>query len=240
MTHDQRESQLRFEWGPRGVEELSPVSDAVVIVDVLTFSTAVVVAAARGAAVFPCRWRDDSAADYARSVEAFLASPRGRSRYSLSPRSLMALENGSRIVLPSPNGATLSLKTGATATFAGCLRNARAVAAAARKCGPLVAVIAGGEQWPNGDLRPALEDHIGAGAILSHLDGSPSPEALAAIAVFESARSHLPDALRNCTSGKELIAWGFEDDVALAARLNSDDVAPRLREGAFSGCPSPC
>ena len=234
MTLDQAEFDLRFDWGPHGVGQLSPLSDAVVIVDVLTFSTAVAVATARGAAVFPYRWNDDSASGYATRQHALLAGARGESTYSLSPRSLMALARGSRVVLPSPNGATLSLATGATATFAGCLRNARAVALAAQGCGPRVAVIAGGEQWPNGDLRPSLEDHIGAGAILAQLDGNPSPEAVGAIAVYESARAHLHDTLRNCASGEELVEWGFEDDVVLAAELNRDNVAPRLRNGAFS------
>ena len=234
MTFDQTEFDLRFDWGPHGVAQLAPVSDAVVIVDVLTFSTAVVVAAARGATAVPYRWRDDSAADYARSVHALLASPRGEGEYSLSPRSLIALEPGSRIVLPSPNGATLSLKTGAAPTFAGCLRNARAVAAAARTRGPRVSVIACGEQWPDGSLRPSLEDHVGAGAILAHLDGKPSPEAAGAIAVYENAAPTLPHVLANCASGKELVEWGFEDDIVLAADLNRDDVAPRLQDGAFS------
>ena len=181
MTPDQSEFDLRFEWGPRGVAMLAPVSDAVVIVDVLTFSTAVVVAAARGAAVFPYRWNDATAAEYADSLDALLAAPRGEGRYSLSPGSLMGLPAGSRIVLPSPNGATLSLATGSTPTFAGCLRNARAAAAAARSCGPRIAVIACGEQWPSGDLRPSREDHLGAGAILAHLDGNASPEGAAAV-----------------------------------------------------------
>ena len=136
MIHNQREFQLRFEWGPQGIEHLAPISDSVVIVDVLTFSTAVVVAAARGTTVFPYRWNDDGAVDYAKSVDAVLAGPRGESEYSLSPRSLAALPEGGRIVLPSPNGATLSLVTGATPTFAGTLRNARAVAQAATECGP--------------------------------------------------------------------------------------------------------
>ena len=87
MIHGQREFQLRFEWGPRGIEHLASISDSVVIVDVLTFSTAVVVAAARGATVFPYRWNDDGAADYARSVDALLAGPRGESKHSLSPQS---------------------------------------------------------------------------------------------------------------------------------------------------------
>ena len=233
MTPDQSEFDLRFEWGTRGVEMLAPVSDAVVIVDVLTFSTAVSVAAARGAAVFPYRWNDGTAAEYAESRDALLAAPRGEGRYSLSPGSLMTLPAGSRIVLPSPNGATLSLATGSTPTFAGCLRNARATAAAARSCGPRIAVIACGERWPSGDLRPSLEDHIGAGAVLAHLDGNASPEGAAAVSIFEAARSRLPEMMRACVSGKELIDWGYEDDVAVAAELNRDDVAPRLRDDAY-------
>ena len=58
-ANDQRDFQLPFELGPHGVARLSPISDAVVIVDVLTFSTAVVVAPAIGATVFPYRWNDD-------------------------------------------------------------------------------------------------------------------------------------------------------------------------------------
>ena len=234
MAYDQREFQLRFEWGPEGAARLAPVSDAVVIVDVLTFSTAVVVAAARGATVLPYRWRDDTAAGYARAMGALLAGRRGEGAYSLSPQSLAGLPEGSRIVLPSPNGATLSLAAGATPTFAGCLRNARAVARAARSVGPRVAVIACGEQWPDGALRPSLEDQVGAGAVLARLEGARSPEASAAVSVFESVAGQLPDVLRNTVSGKELIGWGFGDDVAVASELDSDDAAPRLQGRAYA------
>lgn len=232
--HDRHEFRIRFEWGAQGVACLAPGSDAVVIVDVLSFSTAVVVAAARGATVLPYRWADGTAAGYAGSMNALLAGPRREGGYSLSPRSLMSLPEGSRIVLPSPNGATLSLATGDTPTFAGCLRNACAVARAARSCGPRIAVIACGEQWPDGALRPALEDHIGAGAILACLDGAQSPEAAAAIAAFERARAHLPETLKKSVSGKELAGRGFEDDVAIASELNGDDIAPQLRDRAYA------
>jgi len=239
MIFDQRDFDIRHEWGPHGVAQLAPHCDAVVIVDVLTFSTAVVVAAAKGAAVYPYRYHDESAADYARSVRAVLAGPRSSGGHSLSPRSLMTLPRGSRIVLPSPNGATLSLGTGGTPTFAGCLRNPRSVALAAMACGPRVAVIACGERWQDGSLRPSLEDQVGAGAVLAHLNGSRSPEATAAIAAYEDAAPRLLETLQSCVSGKELIGWGFPQDVVAAADLNRDHVAPRLRDGAFTATPVP-
>ena len=78
-----------------------------------------------------------------------------------------------RCVLPSQNGAEITLQAARIAkiVFGGCLRNALAVAAAAQRCGSSFNVIAAGERWPDGSLRPALEDWLGAGAILRHLVG---------------------------------------------------------------------
>jgi 2-phosphosulfolactate phosphatase len=81
---------------------------------------------------------------------------RSQPGYTLSPASLRSLPMGSSLVLPSPNGATLALATGSTPTFAGCLRNARAVAEAASRHGRRVAVVASGERWADGSLRPAF------------------------------------------------------------------------------------
>ena len=234
MIFDQSEFDIRCEWGEQGVLHLAPISDAVIIVDVLSFSTCVSIAVSRGAEVFPYRGKGDEAGEFARSVDAVLAGRRGESVWSLSPASLLRLPAGTRIVLPSPNGSTLTLATGETPTFAGCLRNARVVAEAAARCGPRIAVIPAGERWrTDWSLRPALEDWLGAGAIIQHLPGSLSPEARLAAEAFRSAADDIHAVISACSSGKELIAQGFAEDVALAAAIDADESVPRLVEGAY-------
>lgn len=233
MYYDQSEFEIRCEWGAEGVTQLAPTSDAVVIVDVLSFSTAVEIAVGRGAVVYPYRWRDDTAAAYAETVGALLANPSREGSYSLSPASLMTIPAGTRLVLPSPNGATLTLATGEVPTFAGCLRNARAVAEAARKIGRRISVIPAGERWKDGSLRPAIEDLVGAGAIVHYLGGRKSPEAAIAEAAFLSTRESLPSVLRECSSGKELIGKGFPEDVELAVELDASECVPALVQSAY-------
>jgi 2-phosphosulfolactate phosphatase len=235
MIFDQQEFDIRCEWGEPGVAVLAPISDVIVIVDVLSFSTSVEIAVSRGAMVFPYRWRDDTALAYATSVRATLAEPgRHLARCSLSPASLIGIPKGTRIVLPSPNGSTLTLAAKPTPVLAGCLRNARAVAHVARQYGRKIAVVPAGERWKDeGGLRPSFEDLVGAGAIIHHLDGSRSPETLVALAAFHAVASNLDGALRQCSSGKELIERGFETDVELAAQLNVSECAPVLVNDAY-------
>lgn len=234
MTFDQREFDIRCEWGEQGVARLATISDAVIIVDVMSFSTCVSVAASRGATVFPYRWKDESRISFAQSVGAELAGARGKSRYSLSPASLLRIPPDARLVLPSPNGSTLTLSTGQTPTFAGCLRNSKVVALAATRCGRKVAVIPAGERWrDDNSLRFAFEDLVGAGAIISHLTGSLSPEARLALDAFHSVASSLLARLSECSSGKELTDMGFADDIPLIAQMDVDDCAPVLKDGAY-------
>ena len=235
MFFDQQEFDIRCEWGEHGVAVLAPMSDVVIIVDVLSFSTSVDIAIDRGAVVFPYQWKDDRAADFAASINAELAGPkRANSRYSLSPASLVHIQPATRIVLPSPNGATLTLAAKSATVLTGCLRIARAVAVAAQKLGPKIAVIPAGERWRDDhSLRPALEDLIGAGAIICHLSGKLSPEAIGAAAAFQEVRPMLGEYLSQCSSGRELIERGYEEDVNLASQLNISKSVPILVNAAY-------
>ncbi|OLS27996.1 MAG: 2-phosphosulfolactate phosphatase [Candidatus Heimdallarchaeota archaeon LC_2] len=234
MVYSQSPFDIRFEWGIKGVETLSPISDAIIIVDVMSFSTAVTVAVAKGAIVFPYRWKDDNRIEFAKSRNAILACPRGKGEYSLSPLSLNSLKENDRIVLPSPNGATLSLSTGGTPTYVGCLRNASYVAKVAQLNGDRIAVIACGERWVGDDtLRPSFEDLLGAGAVISYLNGRLSPEAISARSVFENNKDNLNKLLENCSSGRELIGRKYKSDIKYISELNVDETAPKLNIDAF-------
>jgi len=228
----QADFDIRLEWGEQGVKLLAPICDVVIIVDVLSFSTTVEIATNRQAIVYPWRWASDLAQEFANSVGAKLAGKR-EAKFSLSPRSMLEIPRGTKLVLPSPNGATLSLSTGRTPTLAGCLRNAQAVANFAKALGQRIAVIPAGERWPDGSLRAAFEDLVGAGAIIHHLRGKCSPEAQAARAAYRGAKANLATLLLQCSSGKELIERGYKQDVVIAAELDVSKCVPMLREGAY-------
>jgi 2-phosphosulfolactate phosphatase len=238
MIFEQAEFEVRCEWGRHGVLRLAPISDVIVIVDVLSFSTCVDIIINQSAIAFPYSWNDDTASAFAQSVNAELADKRGSSQYSLSPASLLQLPpNNSRLVLPSPNGSSLSLATGQTPTLTGCFRNCKAIAFAAMTYGKRIAIVPAGEHWDDGSLRPAVEDWLGAGAIIHHLQGNLSPEARSALAAYQAGKEAIADWIQQSGSGKELIQRGFTQDVALASALDVSHCVPTLINGAYVNHP---
>ena len=230
-------NQVRCEWGADGIGALSGWADVFVIVDVLSFTTCVDIAVARGAAVLPFDVADRAAAAaHAARHGARLALRRaeaGPDDISLKPGSLMRLHPGDHVVLPSPNGATLSRLTGATPTFAACLRNAAAVAGAVAARGGRIAVIPAGERWPGGTLRPAIEDWLGAGAVIAGLDGPLSAEATMARDAHRAHREELAALVAASVSGRELADLGHPDDVTLAVAAGVSDTVPMMTDGAY-------
>jgi 2-phosphosulfolactate phosphatase len=232
---------VRLEWGPTGAAALAAECDVAVVVDVLTFSTTVSVAADRGVAVRPYRWADASAESDARRLEATLAVTRSVATpgdVSLSPETFRTAGGLTRVVLPSPNGSTICAilaDAGAEVVVAG-LRNRRAVAAHLRERGGRVLVVPAGERWPDDSLRPAIEDLWGAGGVVAAVieadpDVGASEEARAAAAAYRLVERRIAAALAACPSGRELTGWGYPTDVTIAAELDTSVAVPVLADG---------
>lgn len=245
--HFQEDFRVRLLWGPRGIRRGVARGDLVVVVDVLSFSTTCVLAAARGARVHPSR-RGPEALSLARELGALLARSREEARrlggVSLSPGSVPDLEPGQRVVLPSPNGSRCAREgREAAELLVGALVNARATAVRAgermQELSRGLTVVPCGERWGDGEedgLRVALEDWLGAGAILDALGEvsagqGVSPEAELARDLFRLRRDTLEETLSGLASGRELADRGFARDVAVAADLDRVDVAVGLDPG---------
>lgn len=244
-AHTQAAYAVRFDWGPTGAAAIGSDADIAVVVDVLSFTTTLTVAVERGMTVFPYAWKDAGATQYAAEQDAVLAVGRFEGggeagQVSLSPAAMASVDGVQRVVLPSPNGSSICFglaDTGLTVVGA-CLRNRRAVARWVRRRirdGARVAVVAAGERWPDGSLRPGLEDLLGAGAVLAALDPAhASPEARQAQRAFEAAGKDVPDQLSACASGVELVRAGFAEDVAMASQIDVSAAVPVLAGRSFS------
>ena len=250
--HRQVPYAVRVDWGLDGAAVVAEGADVAVVVDVLSFTTTLSVAIDVGTTVLPYRWDDGSAAAFAHDQDAVLAVGRlqaGPGQVSLSPGTLRAGSPPARVVLPSPNGSTIAHHLAATAPvcLGASLRNATAVADWVASHGDpdvtSVAVVAAGERWPGGGLRPAVEDLWGAGLVVDRLArhgwSRTSPEADAARAAWLAVADRLPVALSDCASGRELTDRGFGGDVRIAAELDTSLAVPLLRDLAFTEAPRP-
>jgi 2-phosphosulfolactate phosphatase len=245
--------QVKVDWGAAGGDAIGLNATITAIVDILSFTTTLTVCVDNGIEVFPCRWHDGAAAAYAADRNAVLAVGRSEARsrpgqVSLSPTSIRYAHGIDRLVLPSPNGSAITRDlAGHGATIIGvALRNITAAADwAARRLRAEVdsslAVIAAGERWADGSLRPAVEDLWGAGAYVAALANlgvrSLSPEAGAAVGAYAQVAGRIGEALEECASGRELLRYGFREDVEIAAELESSTAIPVLSGESFKGAP---
>lgn len=217
---DQGRYQVRFEWGVAGLDRLAP-ADVIVVVDVLRFSSAVADRVAAGEGVLLDGVRGNTAPER--------DAADGMSRGALDG-AVVAAHAGAR-------GATVVL---------GCLRNASAVAAAVlaeqgrRGARTSIAVIAAGElvsRDPSAPLRFAVEDLLGAGAVIDALGAlgidHTSPESAAAGEAFRGLRGALRHLLTASGSGQEMLERGRRAEVESAATLDAVTAVPVLRGGQF-------
>ena len=217
---DQSSYQVRLEWGTEGLARLAP-ADVVIVVDVLRFSSTLADAVAAGQRI-PL----DSAAGWSTNGAAVVSAASAASGPDARPATVLV--GGVRNAAATARAVmTLQERQGARTS---------------------VSIIAAGELAPAGALRFAVEDQLGAGAIVDALcdlgiDHS-SPEAAAAAEAFRALRPGLRHMLIGSGSGREL-ADGVASTVRMeaagvrpattaeAAELNAVDVAAVLGDGVF-------
>lgn len=154
----------------------------------------------------------------------------------------------------SSNGAAVAAAARDAVVLVGGLRNAAATARAIqveqerRQQRTSVAVIAAGEKAADGTLRFAVEDQLGAGAVIAALTDlgidHTAPDAAVAAEGFRALKGALRHLLTASGSARELeigvasTARMAESgivpaSVAEAASLDSSEVVPMLRDGLF-------
>ena len=219
----------------------------VAVFDVLSFTTALTVAVDNGIEVFPFRWRDERAEAFAAEHDAVLAvgrSQRGTGRITLSAPTIRAARDVRRLVLPSPNGSTIShdvAELGAT-VIGVSLRNGPP---------PPTGPSAGSPTSQMRRSRPSRPENGGRTA-----NCAPPSRTCGALAPTwprspnaDSARSPRKPRDRCCLHrrrrrprcpvarvrrGQELIGFGYPADVDIAAELDSSTVVPQLCGTSFT------
>lgn len=201
---DQSRYQVRFEWGAAGLARLA-AADVVVVVDALTFSSDVSARVAAGETV------------------------------ALADAGPDAVDAADVVRRAAASGAVV---------LVGGLRNATAVAAEVvaeqgrRAARTSIAVVAVGETLDEGALRVATEDLLAAGAVIDALSAlgidHTSPEAATACEAFRGLRGAVKHLLTATGSGQRLLEAGRRDDALAAAQVDTDAVAPVLRDGVFT------
>lgn len=207
---DQSRYQVRFDWGVAGLDRLAP-AEVVIVVDVLRFSSSVLVRIDAG---------EDVPLDAAAHAVSLNGAAVARAAAALDPVPLVLL------------GALRNAAAVANAALAEQHRQGGRTS---------IAVIAAGELTARGEgapLRFAVEDLLGAGAVVDALSAlgvdHTSPEAAAACEAFRGLRGAARHLLTASGSGQELIERGLRDDVLAAA-----EVDPRHPSPPFAPVSSP-
>ena len=158
----------------------------------------------------------------------------------MSATSFNESHKGKRYVISSINGATCVKEANENNyIFIGCLLNASAIADVVNKIQKdkylNITVIASGERWSGSkdelrDLRPSIEDYLGAGAILELLDGTKSPEAKVCIGAYKNSKPELDELIFDSSSGRELSNMGFPEDIKFCSQINVFKEVPILTQ----------
>jgi 2-phosphosulfolactate phosphatase len=235
-------AQVHVEWGVTGARQAAERGDAVVIVDVLSFSTEVVMAAADN---LTCLVYSDAEVEAMGGIDAAAAALGARPHWRFAHAGPARAEAGAagagqRVLFRSANGAAVTRAAGpAPEVLIGCLRNARAcagrlerllAAAAARRATIIACGATAGQERR---FRPALEDWLAAGRIAACLAGRGlvlSPEAHAAALAWPGRGM-----LASCAAASAMTEAGLGEAVEMALAIDSTDAVPARLASAPDG-----
>jgi 2-phosphosulfolactate phosphatase len=235
------EAALHVEWFPAAARQAARRGDILVMVDVLSLSTTLSIAAERhftSLVYSPAEIADMGGIEAA--AAALEARPLSKRRMvppgelSLSPGSLLEADPGQRVLFTSLNGAAVVAAAGGSPRIiVASLRNCDAAAdvlaqSLADGLATRATIVASGEHWSSVAVtepgpRPAIEDWVGAGLLAGRLavrGYQLSAEAKAAAAAADAGL------IADCISARELRAAGFADDVELALQLDVSKAVP--------------
>ncbi|MEM0014228.1 MAG: 2-phosphosulfolactate phosphatase [Zestosphaera sp.] len=231
---------VRVTWFREGLGE---EADAVVVVDVLRFSTTVAVALSLGFKHIYAFSELSDAINFARLRKLpLLAEVHGlkpqEADLDNSPSELMRhgatyLKRGiNELVIRTTSGAAIlseAARRGFKNIFISSTVNARSVAEALLSKGySTINIVCGGL-----DLSKfAIEDYVGAGALIEELTSLEprvvlEDEGLAALHMYRSARESLLELFSRGRSGKIVTSTGHYEDIVVASGVNSLNIVPQ-------------
>jgi 2-phosphosulfolactate phosphatase len=179
--------------------------DVCIIVDVLSFSTSL-----------------DLLLHTKQNTENILASTHLIRKFS-----------SKKLKITSPVGLPQQLKLHKKPVLVGCMRNARAVARIARQLGNTVLVIPMGDKLSEEEFKTCSEDFIAAGAIISYMKGTRSPESKAAQDIYNSSKGDIEEMVKLSSSARQMILKGFSTEVDQACQFNKSKHVPLLEKGTL-------
>jgi 2-phosphosulfolactate phosphatase len=209
--------------------ERSFSKDVSIMVDVLRASTTIILALENFSRIIPVRSLED-ALQLARQHNSILAGERDGARVDgfdagNSPIDIQKFK-GESLILSTTNGTRI-LEGIKGKTLIGSFVNAEAVAEMALKMAKdhIEVVMAG----VKGNF--VIEDFLGAGEIISHLQDQELDEmALAALMAAQNPEN-VNEAVRKSRSAYGLVKLGFEEDVDFCLKRNITTIVPLYEKG---------
>lgn len=203
--------------------------DVSIMVDVLRASTTITIALERIPYIIPTR-EIEEALTIAPENDAFLAGERGGANIEgfdtgNSPIEIQKL-SGKPLIITTSNGTRI-LEGISGRALIGSFVNARAVAQKAIETAvDEIEVVMAGVKG-----RFAIEDFLGAGVIISHLQDHDLDEMAQSASLAVQNPELVDEYVKNSLSARNLRKLGFGDDVDFCLQRNISNIVPQLKDG---------